>query len=1053
MITSLLEDNSDTITFLEENIFPNISRGNTILFLGAGFSVTDKKKYLGKEIINFYQEKLTVDLETNDLVEFVDRASSLPKFSRYEFDQYIKEILSKLKPDSFHTKITSLVWRQIITTNLDLILETAYNNIKGTFNENKEIVPVRNIKEFNQSLSNDQIKYIKLNGCISDLSKYKFIFSTSDFLSNKKFYNAVIRNLSNLSNDVNFISIGYSFTDGLSKQLIDSLKKNNIQKEKVIFNIDPYPNKSLIPFYEENNIVTIAITTDKFISYYNNWESNKLSRIVDKAKVKFYGNNDFDIFLDKKLLLRLKDKISQLNKFSNDIPISAESFYKGESPNYSIIKSDYDIIKKELNKKITSAILSSKTIDNLIPVNFISGNYGIGKSTTAYRVIRELLDTHDYICFEILDPSDLKVQDLEELFLKCNTKNIILFIDTIERDSIFKEFMNLRLRLSSEQLPFNISFLAPIRENILKKYLRAYNYKNTNKIEVNHKLSDEEIHSLIKKLKLHNIINIRDKNEESDIFNNIKFKFESDPYIALLSIVENNKLDRILNDVISLLPNEAKDAFFYTSLLYQFKIPMPGSILKKLVSKDWNDFKNNVLEVDCKGLLINEIEAPIDTNDDLYFRTKHPIISEKTIELVYKNKEKLFSEYLKIITLFNPSESHSKICVDLLKYIKRLKYFDTEKINKLYDEASKIFEINPNFNIHYAIDLEARNNLTLLINASDRLKYVDSLTEKRNTHIIHRRGVLDFKIAKIYHKQNNSYLRDEYIDSAREFFHVKQVLDRFSSFSYYDYINLELWVLKNIQKENEDILIQHTVVQDLFTKALYSVNENLEKIITLKNLYIKEIEKDSIAIFEIIKHFENLYDKVESRPYALIFKLNCIENKFFSFSNKLLPNYNEFDIVDELEDYSHLDSVKESLFNFYSRRLYDINARIKLNSFKGDEFLKKDIFNYYFSFFIKESYDYQFSHASNFLKEIQKDYKFLNHNVVEYWIDDETFKHRSFDGVINKVKNRFYIYVSKLGHKFKIEKDLSLELNDSEKYSCNLKFTSSGIFAFNLKKL
>lgn len=69
---SLLEDNSDTITFLEDNIFPNIYNGNTILFLGAGFSVTDKKKYLGKEIINFYQEKLKVDLETNDLVEFVD---------------------------------------------------------------------------------------------------------------------------------------------------------------------------------------------------------------------------------------------------------------------------------------------------------------------------------------------------------------------------------------------------------------------------------------------------------------------------------------------------------------------------------------------------------------------------------------------------------------------------------------------------------------------------------------------------------------------------------------------------------------------------------------------------------------------------------------------------------------------------------------------------------------------------------------------------------------------------------------------------------------------
>ncbi|WP_294204944.1 SIR2 family protein [uncultured Chryseobacterium sp.] len=1050
---SLLEDNSETITFLEDHIFSNIYSGNTILFLGAGFSVTDKKKYLGKEIINFYQEKLKIDLETNDLVEFVDRASSLENFSRYEFDQYIKEMLSKLKPSDFHTKIASLDWRQIITTNLDLILESSYNDIRGTIYENKEIVPIRNIKEFNQSLSNDQIKYVKLNGCISDVSKYKFVFSSADFDTNKKFYNAVIRNLSNLSNNVSFISIGYSFTDGLSKQLLNSLRKNNIQKEKYIFNIDPYPNKSLVPFYEENNIVTIAITTEQLIKYYSDWESNKLKRLVEKSKTKFYNNDNHNIFLDKKLQLRLNDKINQLSQFSADAIVTAEEFYKGESPNYSIIKNDLDVIKKELNKKIISAITSSKTLDNLVPVNFIYGNYGIGKSTTAYRVINELIETKNFICFEVLDPSDLKVRDLEELFQKCNSKNILLFVDTIERDSVFKEFMNLRLRLSAEQLPYNISFLAPIRENILNKYFKAYSYKNTNKISVNHKLSDDEIASLIKKLKLHNIINVRDKKEELELFNTIKFNFESDPYIALLSIVENNKLDRILSDVISLLPKEAKDAFIYTSMLFQFKIPMPGSILKKLVSNDWTDFKENVLLVDCKGLLIHEIEAPNDTKDDLYFKTKHPIISQKTIELIFKNKEKLFNEYIKMISLFNPNDEHSKICVDLLKYIKRLDYFDIDKINKLYDDASKIFDTDANFNIHYAINLEERNSLKLLIIASEKLKYIDSLTTGRNTHIIHRRGVLDFKIAKIYHKEKNPYLRDEYIDAAREFFHIKLVLDRFSSFSYFDYIRFELWILKNIYKDNDDILRQHTIIQDLFTKALYSVNENLEKIIRLKNIYISEIEKDSIAIDDIIRHFENLYENIESRPYALIFKLNCMENEFFSFSSKLLSYYSEYEIIEELENYMHLNSVKESLFKFYSKRLYNLDSRIKLNNFRGDEFLKKDIFSYYFSFFIKESYDFQFSHAYDFLKEIQRDYKFLNHNVVECWIDDETLKSRVFDGVINIIKNRYYIYVSKLGHRFKTDRDISLDFVNSEKCICNLKFTPSGTYAYNVLKV
>ena len=273
-----LRNNADTIEFLEETIFPNIYNQNTVLFLGAGFSYTTDKNYLGSTLVDLYQEKLQVDLETKDLVEFIDRASRLDSFSRHQFDQYVKTLLQKLNPEEVHKKVASMGWRQIVTTNMDLLLENAYSQIHGTTDEYKEITPIRSVSEYYRTLSKDQIKYVKLNGCLSDLAKYKFIFSTQDFNDNKEFYNKVLTNFSSLTNDVSFLSIGYSYTDGISKRLLDELNKNNLKNERKIFNVDPFPNEALVPFLEEQNVITIRMTASDFFTHYDKWVKERFAR-------------------------------------------------------------------------------------------------------------------------------------------------------------------------------------------------------------------------------------------------------------------------------------------------------------------------------------------------------------------------------------------------------------------------------------------------------------------------------------------------------------------------------------------------------------------------------------------------------------------------------------------------------------------------------------------------------------------------------------------------------------------------------------------------------
>ena len=181
-----LEDNDELTNYLYQELFPAFKKGETILFLGAGSSVTELQ-YLGKQLIDYYEDKLGVNLETSDLIEFTDIISSNPKFEREEFDNYVVKLLEKLSPSDTHKIIASINWNQIITTNVDLMIERAFDQIKNTIQENKAIKVIRSISETHVQISNAFIKYTKLNGCISNKSKYPLVFSTKDFQESKKF--------------------------------------------------------------------------------------------------------------------------------------------------------------------------------------------------------------------------------------------------------------------------------------------------------------------------------------------------------------------------------------------------------------------------------------------------------------------------------------------------------------------------------------------------------------------------------------------------------------------------------------------------------------------------------------------------------------------------------------------------------------------------------------------------------------------------------------------------------------------------------------------------
>ena len=77
------------------SFFETIRDGNTILFLGAGASVGEKR-YLSKEVIEYYEEYLGSTYNEADITRFLDILSADPSFNRGHFDSEVEKMLRKL---------------------------------------------------------------------------------------------------------------------------------------------------------------------------------------------------------------------------------------------------------------------------------------------------------------------------------------------------------------------------------------------------------------------------------------------------------------------------------------------------------------------------------------------------------------------------------------------------------------------------------------------------------------------------------------------------------------------------------------------------------------------------------------------------------------------------------------------------------------------------------------------------------------------------------------------------------------------------------------------
>lgn len=967
-------------------IFTNIRDSNTILFLGAGASVGEKK-YLSKELIELYELHLKKNLKENNITNFIDILSADTNFSRQHFDDFVVTILKKYKVTDAHKTLASIAWREIITTNYDLLVEMAFDEVSSASDHVYDLKTIRSLKELNYKESNTEVKYIKLNGCMKDKGQYPFAFSTDDFTKLKPFYKNVLNELKNLSPNISFLSIGYSYSDSFGKELLDKFDSYNYREKKWMINVEPYPNENALAYYKSKRICIVKSSFEDFFKHYKEWELTHNESIVRKKGLSIFDSKNHYISFPPKLLLNLDGIVKQLSiEHNKDRFIKDAEFYKGEEPNFNLITRNVDVIKSSFLKDFKSQIVDTlkQNHSTIIPMFFITGDFGIGKSTFALRLINEL-EKHeelDLVAFEIIDFNRSKKEYLIDLVNNCKSKNLLLFCDEIEVESYFKTVLDLQRDLSIEQFQgCNVFFLAPIRENIFEKFKLNRTFSKAHILKLEGKFEKSEIEDLLDKLKNSELISFRDAGEKARYVEQIEKSYNSDSFISLMATITSGRHENDLIDSYNQLSNEAQKAFLYTALLHKHKLLMPASWLKQNISMTWEDFTEKVIKAEGKGILIQEVKQTHGTQPDLYFRTKHPLIAEKLVSRFLENKDKQFAFYEKMLKTIEPGQTNSYLANNLLKaFVKNNEYNDTQ-LNKLFDAGYTKLSDDPYFLLNYAINLQSRKIKHELIKALDLLIYAEALLEYRNHRFIHRRGSISFDLARLYFEDGDetNYVKF-YVKEAKDLFYTKQLMDPFSAYSYVDYIKLLIWELKKLDHDEIDKVQKQIIIEELLDLAYRTVTDGIERIDIVNSTYVSNL-KEIINNVDYKEYLDNLYDDFRLKPYACILLFGYYEKE---------ENYSECDrLVEEMEYYQENFEVVKFLFKYYGRNLYDPNIRIKLLRISRDNpNIEKDNslrFNYFN--FIAETYNHNFYEGKTYLQNIQNKFHNLNPEFHFVWSD------------------------------------------------------------------
>jgi tetratricopeptide (TPR) repeat protein len=630
-------------------LIDQIQSSQVILFLGSGASFgaehdEHKRPPDGQALSDLIARKyLGEDFVGRPLAQVSELAIS--ETDLFSVQDYIATLFNGFYPASFHKLIPKIAWKAIATTNYDLIIERAYDEVQDKIQ--RLVVFKKNGERIEQRLSGDaDLLYLKLHGSITDThdQDLPLILTPDQYVLYRKNRSRLFDRLTGLSYEFPVVFVGQSLSDQNLRSILLELNEQGEAKPRSYL-VNPTITEAETRFWEGRRISPIKVTFEQFLKAVDATIPSAFRSLAvhqPKASHPIFERFASSTIKPSASLLTLLDRdVDYLHKTFRTGTTEPKEFYRGYFPNWDPIEMNLDV-----KRWLTDAILSEVVLvteeekSDRQELIAILGHAGSGKTVILRRLAWDAAIEFGRLCLAVRPSARPEYEAIRELYTLCKER-IFLFIDNAtEYVDLIQSFIS-----SAKRDKFPLTIVTAERMNEWGVYCERLNSLVTGRYEVKY-LSWTEIEQLIKLLTKFKSLNHLEGLSFEEQKEALGPQAGRQLLVALHEATLGKPFTEIVLDEFRSIPSpHAQSLYLSVCILHRLGVVTRAGVISRVHKIPFAEFKERLF----KPLEYIVFATENKVIDDYEYRTRHPHIAEIVFETVLVDEQDRYDEYIRIL--------------------------------------------------------------------------------------------------------------------------------------------------------------------------------------------------------------------------------------------------------------------------------------------------------------------------------------------------------------------------------------------------------------------
>lgn len=672
------------------NLINEIKRGNVVLFLGAGASMgsTDKD---GNSMLGVQN---LIDHLSDRFLGGEEKQSSLASVSELSCSEsdpitvqiFIKKLFEPYEPAGFHLKVPLFKWKNIFTTNYDLLIEKSYSEVQSS---PKKLIPIYSSKDRMDALitQDRDLPYFKLHGCITKIDEHDppLILTVDQYVTHREKRDSLFERLKSIGSSNTILFVGHSLEDPDVRQILHEVQSITNSRPRY-YAVMPEFSEMQSRMWEGKKISLLKGTFEAFLisleesisTVERSFISVPRSHEIEKKFIK----NEYQ--LTPESLAVIDSNLKYIHSGMSSSIIKPEVFYHGYSRDWAPIQDDLDIPRSISDEIISQVILANESERNSNTELFlIKGSAGAGKSIVLKRVAWDSSIDYDKVCLYWDSNDRINYNVILEVSEKIGER-LFLFVDRAA--SHVPDLMRLLNKLNEAKAP--VTCIVSERSNewnvectVVHKYL-------SDDFEVRY-LSQKEINHLLDKLDTHSCLGALKGKTRDEQIKAFRETAGRQLLIALHEATAAKSFQEIIHDEYdNIVPLKAQLIYRTVCVMNRLSVHVRAGIIHRLHNVSFEEFSRNFFSPLENVVKVIDYQAAFDHA----YEARHPLIAEMVFTHALPEESDKFDAYISLISALDIGYGSDNTAFKELVKFKSLSivFNDLNNIEKIYDKAYSV---------------------------------------------------------------------------------------------------------------------------------------------------------------------------------------------------------------------------------------------------------------------------------------------------------------------------------------------------------------------------